>query len=132
MIATIALGNGLFLPSLPSQIDSLYRAEDPRRGRAYNVYYVGINIGGFLAPLICGTRGEFYGWHWGFGAAGVGMLAGLMIYVLGGKYLPEPAASRQATPVVPKRAPGSYRSTFLLLGAVVLGPTAVSIVRPPG
>ena len=50
--------------------------DDPRRAWAYNVYYVGINLGGFLAPLICGTLGEFYGWHWGFGAAGVGMLAG--------------------------------------------------------
>ena len=69
-LATIALGNGLFLPSLPSQINDLYRADDPRRSWAYNVYYVGINLGGFLAPLVCGTLGEFYGWHWGFGAAG--------------------------------------------------------------
>jgi POT family proton-dependent oligopeptide transporter len=68
-LATIALGNGLFLPSLPSQIDGLYRPDDPRRGWAYNVYYVGINIGSFLAPLICGTLGELCGWHWGFGAA---------------------------------------------------------------
>jgi POT family proton-dependent oligopeptide transporter len=88
-LATIALGNGLFLPSLPSQINDLYKPDDPRRGWAYNVYYVGINIGGFLAPLICGTLGEFYGWHWGFGAAGVGMLAGLIIYVAGSDYLPE-------------------------------------------
>ncbi len=73
-LATIALGNGLFLPSLPSQINDLYSADDPRRGRAYNVYYVGINVGGFMAPLICGTLGELYGWHYGFGAAGVGML----------------------------------------------------------
>src|SRR6202046_303667 len=87
-LATIALGNGLFLPSLPSQINDLYRADDPRRSWAYNVYYVGINLGGFLAPLVCGTLGEFYGWHWGFGAAGVGMLLGLVIYILGGKYLP--------------------------------------------
>jgi proton-dependent oligopeptide transporter, POT family len=123
-LATIALGNGLFLPSLPSQIDSLYRAEDPRRGRAYNVYYVGINIGGFLAPLICGTLGEFYGWHWGFGAAGVGMLAGLVIYVLGGSYLPERAAKSIA--VVSQRSPGRYRSTFLLLGIIVL---AVTVFR---
>src|SRR6202046_5442052 len=125
-LAMIALGNGLFLPSLPSQIDSLYRPEDPRRGRAYNVYYVGINIGGFLAPLVCGTLGGFYGWHCGVGGAGVGVLAGFMIYLLGVKYLPEPAASRQSTPVVPKRAPGSYRSTFLLLGAIVL---AVTVFR---
>ena len=50
-LATIAVGNGLFLPSLPSQINDLYGPDDPRRGWAYNVYYVGVNIGGFLAPL---------------------------------------------------------------------------------
>ncbi len=123
-LATIALGNGLFLPSLPSQIDSLYRPEDPRRGRAYNVYYVGINIGGFLAPLVCGTLGEFYGWHWGFGAAGVGMLAGLMIYALGGRYLPE---SGRAPKVAIRTTPsGGYRSTFLLLAAIGL---AVTVFR---
>ncbi len=95
-LATIALGNGLFLPSLPSQIDSLYAAEDPRRGWAYNVYYVGVNVGGVLAPLICGTLGETYGWHWGFGAAGLGMVAGLIIYVTGTRYLP-PEEPRKPT-----------------------------------
>src|ERR1700685_4344328 len=88
-LATIAIGNGLFLPSLPSQINDLYRADDPRRGWAYNVYYVGINLGGFLAPLICGTLGEFYGWDWGFGAAGVGSVLGWGVYMRGGRYLPE-------------------------------------------
>src|SRR5690606_22131469 len=90
-LATIALGNGLFLPSLPSQINDLYAGDDPRRGRAYNVYYVGLNLGGFLAPLVCGTLGELYGWHYGFGAAGIGMLAGLVVYVLGRDYLPPEA-----------------------------------------
>ena len=87
-LAAIALGNGLFLPSLPSQIDDLYAKDDPRRGSAYNFYYVGINLGGLLAPLVCGTLGELYGWHWGFGAAGIGMLLGLMIYTLGARWLP--------------------------------------------
>jgi POT family proton-dependent oligopeptide transporter len=87
-LAAIALGNGLFLPSLPSQINDLYRADDPRRGRAYNIYYAGINLGGMLAPLICGTLGEVYGWHYGFGAAGVGMFFGVAVYVAGGAYLP--------------------------------------------
>ena len=82
-LATIAIGNGLFLPTLPSQINDLYKADDPRRPWAYNVYYVGVNVGAFLAPLICGFLGETYGWHYGFGAAGVGMLAGLFIYLLG-------------------------------------------------
>ena len=84
-LATIALGNGLFLPTLPSQINDLYGPGDPRRPWAYNVYYVGINLGGFLAPLVCGTLGEVYGWHWIFGAAGVGMFIGLVIYLVGGK-----------------------------------------------
>jgi len=57
-LGTIALGNGLFLPSLPSQINDLYTADDPRRGRAYNVYYVGLNLGALLAPFVCGSLGE--------------------------------------------------------------------------
>ena len=109
-LATIALGNGLFLPSLPSQINDLYRPDDPRRGWAYNVYYVGINVGGFLAPLVCGFLGETYGWHWGFGAAGVGMLLGLVVYVAGGKYLPEQGRplpglpARGSHPILPPQA----------------------------
>jgi POT family proton-dependent oligopeptide transporter len=127
-LATIALGNGLFLPSLPSQIDGLYRPDDPRRGWAYNVYYVGINIGGFLAPLICGTLGELYGWHWGFGAAGVGMLLGLIIYILGGKHLPDQvrAVKQELAPAAPLAPAGKYRSTFILLFAVGL---AVTVFR---
>src|ERR1700743_620943 len=57
-LATIAFGNGLFLPSLPSQIDGLYRADDPRRGWAYNVYYVGINIGGVFGAVCFVALGE--------------------------------------------------------------------------
>ena len=123
-LATIAIGNGLFLPSLPSQINDLYKPDDPRRGWAYNVYYVGINIGGFLAPLICGTLGEFLGWHWGFGAAGIGMLTGLVIYVAGGKYLPEQGViERKAVQAAPIR---NGKETALLLLGVGL---AVTIFR---
>jgi POT family proton-dependent oligopeptide transporter len=123
-LATIALGNGLFLPSLPSQINDLYRPDDPRRGWAYNVYYVGINVGGFLAPLVCGFLGETYGWHWGFGAAGVGMVLGLVVYVCGGKYLPEQGRIKR---VATQAAPISNgRATVLLLLGVGL---AVTIFR---
>lgn len=97
-LATIALGNGLFLPSLASQIEGLYRAGDPRSKSAYNVYYVGVNLGAFIAPLICGSLGEAYGWHWGFAAAGVGMLTSLVIYVSGSRYLPPEPARAAATP----------------------------------
>lgn len=96
-LAVIALGNGLFLPSLPSQIQALYAPDDPRRSRAYNIYYVGINLGAFLAPLACGYVGEVYGWHWGFGLAGIGMLCGLAVYCLGGRYLPPEPPRQRAT-----------------------------------
>jgi POT family proton-dependent oligopeptide transporter len=126
-LATIALGNGLFLPSLPSQINDLYGPDDPRRGWAYNVYYVGVNVGGFLAPLVCGTLGETLGWHWGFGAAGVGMLTGLVIYLAGERYLP---ASRTKATIVPKQAleqrSTTGRDTLLLLLSVGI---AVTVFR---
>jgi proton-dependent oligopeptide transporter, POT family len=93
-LATIAIGNGLFLPSLPSQIDGLYAPNDPRRKSAYNVYYVGVNVGAFLAPMVIGTIGEVLGFHWGFAAAGVGMIVALITYVAGSGYLP-PESSHQ-------------------------------------
>jgi POT family proton-dependent oligopeptide transporter len=126
-LATIALGNGLFLPSLPSQINDLYGPDDPRRGWAYNVYYVGVNVGGFLAPLICGTLGETYGWHYGFGAAGVGMLTGLVIYLAGQRYLPPEHTTATIVPrAALERRGGSGRDTFMLLLAVGL---AVTVFR---
>lgn len=102
-LATIAIGNGLFLPCLPSQVGDLYKPDDQRRGWAYNVYYVGINIGGFLAPLICGTLGEVYGWHYGFGVAGIGMGLGLVIYLSGQRHLPperKPVRRTETQPIV--------------------------------
>lgn len=123
-LAAIALGNGLFLPSLPSQVGDLYKRDDPRRPWAFNVYYVGINIGGFLAPLICGTLGELYGWHYGFGAAGIGMVAGLLIYLWGGRYLP-PERPR-ATPEQKAMREGFSRQTILLLLGIAI---AVTVFR---
>jgi POT family proton-dependent oligopeptide transporter len=124
-LATIALGNGLFLPTLPSQINDLYHADDPRRPWAYNVYYVGVNVGAFLAPLICGFLGETYGWHYGFGAAGVGMVAGLVIYLWGQRYLP--AEQSHVQPVLPASS-GAHTgrdTAMLLLGIGV----AVTVFR---
>ena len=112
----IAVGNGLFLPNLPSQVRHLYAADDVRKGSAYNIYYVGINLGAFLAPLICGTLGELYGWHYGFAAAGVGMCLGLVVYVLGGRYLPPEPEKVARDPTIP--APAAPVRTLLILLAV--------------
>jgi POT family proton-dependent oligopeptide transporter len=123
-LATIALGNGLFLPSLPSQINDLYAADDPRRGRAYNIYYAGINLGGVLAPLICGTLGEIYGWHYGFGAAGIGMFLGLVIYIRGGKYLPrEEAKATVNLGVTAENSQAQQTKLWLLLLGVGIAAT---------
>ncbi len=128
-LATIALGNGLFLPTLPSQINDLYAEGDPRRGWAYNVYYLGINIGGFLAPLICGTLGEVFGWHVGFGAAGLGMLAGLVIYLWGQRYLPAEQGRAEAvpTPAASIAAPMAARARMGLPTVLVLAAVALSV-----
>ena len=124
-LATIALGNGLFLPSLPSQIDDLYAPGDPRIGWAYNVYYVGVNIGGFLAPLACGALGELYGWHWGFGLAGVGMCIGLAIYTWGQRYLPAQVL-RPAIEAGPPARGRFDRNTVVLLISIA---AAVTVFR---
>jgi len=120
-MAFIALGNGLFLPNLPSQVPLLYPKGDPRAVSAFNVYYVGVNLGGFLAPLICGALGEIYGWHYGFGAAGIGMCLGLLVYVWGGKWLPsDREESRGTTPGEGATGPGNIWLLLSVWFAVVL------------
>jgi proton-dependent oligopeptide transporter, POT family len=99
-LATIAIGSGLYLPSLPSQIDSLYAHDDPRRKSAYNVYYVGVNLGAFAAPIVVGTIGEAYSFHWGFSLAGLGMIVGLATYVAGARYLPPEPGRVSAVPAI--------------------------------
>ena len=87
-LGTLILGNGAFKPNISTQVGSLYPPGDARRDRAYSIFYVGINIGAFFSPLVCGTLGEAYGWHYGFAAAGIGMLIGTLIYVAGWSTLP--------------------------------------------
>src|SRR5246500_4832357 len=72
-LTVLILGNGAFKPNISTQVGALFAQGDPRRDRAFSIFYVGINLGAFLAPLICGTLGEKLGWHFGFAAAGVGM-----------------------------------------------------------
>jgi proton-dependent oligopeptide transporter, POT family len=87
-LLTLILGNGCFKPNISTQVGGLYPPGDRRRDRAYSIFYVGINVGAFLAPLICGTLGEKVGFHYGFAAAGVGMCLGLCIYLYAFPLLP--------------------------------------------
>jgi len=87
-LPTLILGNGAFKPNISTQVGGLYQPGDPRRDRAYSIFYVGINLGAFLAPFVCGTLGEELGWHYGFAMAGVGMLIGLAVYIYAWPMLP--------------------------------------------
>jgi POT family proton-dependent oligopeptide transporter len=96
----LILGNGAFKPNISTQVGGLYREGDARRDGAFTIFYMGINLGAFLAPLIPGTLGQKVGWHWGFGASGVGMLLGLCLYLWGQKHLaPDWTDSRKPTDV---------------------------------
>ena len=87
-LLALILGSGCFKPNISTQVGGLYAPGDQRRDRAYSIFYVGINVGAFLAPLVCGTLGEEVGWHYGFAAAGVGMCIGLCIYLYALPHLP--------------------------------------------
>ncbi len=87
-LLALILGSGCFKPNISTQVGGLYTPGDHRRDRAYSIFYVGINLGAFLAPLVCGTLGEKAGWHYGFAAAGVGMCIGLAIYLYALPMLP--------------------------------------------
>ncbi|MDQ6638481.1 MAG: peptide MFS transporter [Pseudomonadota bacterium] len=94
----LILGNGCFKPNISTQVGGLYAEGDPRRDRAFSIFYVGVNLGAFLAPLVCGTLGQRIGWHYGFAAAGVGMVLGLIVYLFNQDKLPvEPAPTSSAT-----------------------------------
>jgi len=115
-LGLVALGNALFIPPLAVQVGSLYAADDPRKAYAYSAYYMGINLGGLLAPLICGTLGELYGWHWGFTAAGVGMAIGLIGYCSFLRLLPaEPNKAMLAAEGQPDAVPTIRRHVAILL-----------------
>ena len=97
-LAFLILGNGAFKPNISTQVGSLYAAGDLRRDRAFSIFYVGINLGAFFSPLVCGTLGEMYGWHYGFAAAGVGMITGLAIYLWGRRWLAPDVLGREKRP----------------------------------
>ena len=82
-LACLLIGVGCFKGNIAAQVGDLYADDDPRRADAYQIYYLAIQVAVIVSPFICGTLGESVGWHWGFGAAGVGMLIGLLVYLKG-------------------------------------------------
>lgn len=118
-LALIAMGVGFLKPNISTIVGRLYPANDPRRESGFSIFYMGINIGAFLASIIVGYVGETIGWGWGFALGGVMMAAGLVQFILGQKHL-----MGQAEPADPGRlrAPvlaGLSRETLIYVGALV-------------
>jgi POT family proton-dependent oligopeptide transporter len=109
-------GVGCFKGNLASQIGSLYAPNDLRRADAFQIYYLFINAAVIIAPLVTGTLGEKMGWHYGFGAAGVGMVLGLVIYLSGRRWLPrDEPVSRKARAARPKLTRDEWKAIVLLV-----------------
>ena len=117
-LVLLILGSGAFKPNIVTQVGALYGSRDARRDRAYSIFYVGINIGAFFSPLVCGTLGETVGWHYGFASAGVGMAVGLAIYLAGAKSLPAEQAAPHAAE--PPQEEASLRRALLGLALLFL------------
>jgi proton-dependent oligopeptide transporter, POT family len=117
----LIVGAGFLKGNINTQVGRLYGPEDRRRVDAYQIFTIGINVGVVSAPFVCGTLGELYGWHYGFGAAGIGMLIGLIIYVAGRRHLP-PDRLTAATPKAdrPRLMPGDGKAIAALLVALVV------------
>jgi len=86
-LGLIIAGVGMLKPNISSMVGGLYAQGDVRRDDGFIIFYIGINVGAFLSSLIVGYVGETYGWHYGFGLAGIGMTLGLIQYLFGQKYL---------------------------------------------
>ena len=125
----LVLGCGMFKGNIASQVGSLYKPADLRRADAFQIFYLGINAGVIASPLIVGTLGEVYGWHYGFAAAGVGMLLALGIYLSGQKYLPTEQLGQRVSSAAAPRARLSRGDKVAVFALILLIPVlAVAIV----
>ena len=104
-LALLICGNGFFKPNISTIVGSLYPAGSPRRDGGFTLFYMGINLGAAMSPLLCGYIGETYGWHYGFGLASLGMLTGLAVFVA-------PPASRRSSSRSARSAPSPPSSFF--------------------
>jgi proton-dependent oligopeptide transporter, POT family len=116
-LALIIMGVGFLKPNISTIVGRLYPDHDPRRDSGFTLFYAGINVGALFASLICGFLGETYGWKYGFGAAGIGMVAGLAMFLWGQKYL-----DGHAEPSDPgrlrERVRGLSREWWIYLGSL--------------
>jgi POT family proton-dependent oligopeptide transporter len=113
----IVIGTGLLKGNISVLVGQLYGPEDHRRDAGFSIYYMGINTGAFIAPLVCGFLGQRVNWHLGFAAAGFGMVLGLVQYVIGGRHLGD-AGLHPATAKSPEETAALRQKTMVWGGGL--------------
>ncbi len=129
-LGLIIVGNGFFKPNISTFVGALYPKNDKRRDAGFTIFYMGINIGGAIAPLACAWIAELYGWHYGFTLAGIGMLAGLFTFsrglktdTFGNEGFPP------ATAGLSKKIVGLSRETAIYIGAFLSVPLFALVIK---
>jgi proton-dependent oligopeptide transporter, POT family len=112
-LALIIVGVGLLKTNVTTLVGSLYEEDDPRRDSGFTIFYWGINLGGMIAPLLCGWIGMQYGWRYGFGLAGIGMVAGLLVFLKGQRHF-KGAAEPRRPDLLNKRVIAGIRGEHLI------------------
>ncbi|NCZ63174.1 MAG: MFS transporter, partial [Cellvibrionales bacterium] len=115
-LALIVMGVGFLKPNISTVVGKLYADDDPRRDSGFTIFYMGINIGAFTATLFCGWLGEVYGWSYGFGAAGIGMLFGLALFLWGKRFLNGHGEAPSEEVLAGKIGPVSLETALYLAG----------------
>ena len=127
-LVCLMLGTGCFKGNIATQVGHLYSETDNRRADAFQIFYLGINAGVIVSPFVVGTLAEKVAWHWGFGAAGVGMIVSLIIYLSGRRYLP-PDLPRTPQADAPPKVPLSRRDMQAAILLIAMLPVlAASVV----
>ena len=120
-LACLLIGVGCFKGNIAAQVGDLYADDDPRRADAFQIYYLAIQVAVIVSPFVCGTLGESVGWHWGFGAAGIGMLIGLLVYLKGRHALAkEKLRGKVARPPMTRRDRNAMILLVLLIPVLAL------------
>ena len=118
-LALIVMGVGFLKPNISTIVGQLYAKDDPRRDSGFTIFYMGINLGSFTATLLCGYLGETYGWAYGFGAAGIGMLVGLATFLHGQKHLHGHAEPKDPGRLKAKSPVGLSNELTIYLGGLL-------------
>lgn len=128
-LALIIVGNSFFKPNISSYLGTFYDANDPRKDGAFTIFYMGVNIGAFLATLTCGYVGQQINWHYGFGLAGIGMALGVLVFLLSGKVFKDTGLKPEIITLKPAKPLGLSWETIVYIGTLIMIPICALLLN---